>query len=208
MNNAFKIMGVLVLTCIVAGSRNANGEIIMTISDDGSDLTMSATGTYDLSGLGAEVGTIRMGRNAIVGTTKGTFGWDTETELGSKEYFIEFFGILTGTGSTDPAASTTGTTPFFVYMPTGMLSFPFDAPQSGIVNQTAIFTGVTLASLGMVPGEEVVGFWGENNIILIQTIPEPVSTGLIGLLIGCLSLSRRICVGSKPPKVTRDGKPL
>jgi hypothetical protein len=171
-------------------SDRADAEIIMTISDNGTDLTMTATGSYDVSSLEPSIGNTFLGVNAVVVPTKGNFGWDTASEEGSKEYSVEFIGDLTGTGGAAPATSTTGTSPFFFLQTESILSLPGGAPSTGEVNETAVFAGVTLASLGMVAGESMNVVW-EGDSAVIQTIPEPASLGLIGLVSGCIYFSRR-----------------
>ena len=183
-------MPVVALVAVLLVSERADAEIIMTIGDDGTDLTMTATGSYDLSLLEPSASTLLLGANALVGPSKNSFGWDTGGEGDPQEYSVEFIGSFTGTGLAISATSTTGTSPFFFYGPGGLMSLPAGAPQIGEVNETAIFAGVTLASLGMVAGETINVVW-EGDSAIIQTIPEPASVGLVALVSGGIYFSRR-----------------
>jgi hypothetical protein len=184
-----RLLAIALVATVFIG-KQADAEIIMTIGDDGTDLTMTATGSYDLSLLEPSASTLFLGINASVGPSKSTFGWDTGGEDDPQEYSVEFIGSFTGTGFANGATSTTGTSPFFFYGPGGLISLPAGAPQIGEVNETAVFEGVTLASLGMVAGETINVVW-EGDSAIIQTIPAPASVGLLALVSGGIYFARR-----------------
>lgn len=174
----------LVLT--VSSFANA-GLIIMNISDNGTDLMMTATGDYDNTGLVSQ-GSINLGANAAVAGTLPAFGWETGT---NNLFDAAFVGSLTATDNAFPASLVSTTNPFFFANLLNQVGFQASAALIGTVNESATFTGVTLASLGMLAGESVSVTWGQNQAI-IQTsavkVPEPTTLAIFALgLIGLAS---------------------
>ncbi|MFC0019428.1 PEP-CTERM sorting domain-containing protein [Roseibacillus persicicus] len=164
----------------------------MSIYDDGTDLTMTAIGAYDFSALTPSVASIQLGANASAspGILGGVFGWETTTAANS--FRVEFSKGLTGTGSLFSASSVSTSSPFFFYSTfnfqrTYYLQMVDTAPLIGSVNETAVFHGATLSSLGMVEEETVFVTWaGDSAIIQTFSVPEPshiflVSFGALGL---------------------------
>lgn len=169
----------------------ANADIIMTISDDGTDLTMTAIGTYDNTGL-VDLSDVQLGVNAMIGTAQCCHGWDTG--LPSLAYFANYSGSLTGTASTfpTPANVVATTNPFWFWHNSDRIVFQTGSPLIGSVNESATWNGLTLSSLGMVAGESVAVTWGNNKGTIqtsasTPTIPEPSTmilfgSGLAGLI--------------------------
>ena len=171
----------------------ANAAILVTISDDGTDLTMTATGSYDFSGVtnyvGGELPVIAAVAPQAAG---GIYGWYTTNA--TRNYIVNYSGSLTGSSGVFSPDSVTTTNPFYFSTDASTISFMDDAFTRGSVNETAVFNGVTLASLGMVAGESVIVTWGDDSATIqtIQTIPEPSSTLLLGLgALGILARRKR-----------------
>ena len=174
----------MLATVLVLGASVAQAGIIMNIWDDGTDLYMSATGSYDLTNV-ASVAVISLGANAAIAPTFPIFGWETGT---SANYSAAYSGVLTGTSNVFPASSTTTTNPFFFYNQVSRISFQTSAPTTGVVNEFAVFLGSTLATVGMVNGESIQVSWGRGGANEVATInvsapapvPEPATLLLLG----------------------------
>lgn len=169
----------------------AKGEFTLTISDDGTNLTMRAIGSYDVSALTPVTDPFtQLGANATVAPTvhAGLYGWETGAGVA---YTLSFSGTLTGTGQAVPASSVTTNTPFYFvtnFLGTSYFILASGAPTSGTVDETAVFNNVTIASLGMVQGQSVTASWGGDSAT-IQVVPEPTTIGLM-IVGGCAVLFR------------------
>ena len=194
MKPKLKSLSTLAATLITFGSLvgGADAAITITITDDGTNLTMSATGTYDFS-----AASIPTNQNHALGTESacapsiGVYGW--ETGAGSNTFAISSSGSLTATDSKFPADSATTTNPFFIDLNNGIIVFKSSAPLTGSVNESATFLNTTLASMGMVSGESMTVSWtGDSVTIQTSAIPEPSSALLLGLgASGLAGLRRR-----------------
>jgi hypothetical protein len=184
-----QLVGFLALGLIAC---TAKGEIFITISDDGSDLTMRATGSYDISALTPAVNPFAfLGINATVAPSvyDGIYGWETGPCVA---YTVSFSDSLTGTVQTDAASSVTTDTPFFFvvnYFGSSYFVLSTGTPTFGTVDETAVFENETIASLGMVVGESVTASWAGDSAT-IQVVPEPATVGLM-VLGGCTVLFRK-----------------
>ncbi len=187
------IITCLVLISVLLTPVAANADIIMIITDNGADLTMTATGTYDNTGLEV-LDTISLGANAVVAPTICCYGWETS---GGNIYStgMGYSGALTGTNDAFPADLVSTTNPFFFWSNNNAIVFGIDTPLSGSVNESATFFGVTLASLGMVAGESITASWGNNNAIIrtvaATPIAEPGTLALVGVGLLGMGLARR-----------------
>jgi len=165
----------------------ANASFIMTLTDDGTNLIMRATGTYDLSG--AEVSTRTepdyQSAFATPFDNGGTYGWGVGTDVLS--YKVDFVGSFTDTigGAFIPLpTSVNTTTPFYFQTMTfdgEVIRFAQGTSNTGTVNETAIWENTTLADFGMVPGETINVSWtGDSATIQTIAIPEPSTVLLVG----------------------------
>lgn len=173
----------------LASTAASHGAIIMTITDDGTNLTMRATGSYDNTGLTKASKRLVVRYETFVIPDSGLFGWSGS----SSAYEVTVVGSLTGTGNISASSSqalVTTNIPFFIFLNNGgqaSISFgPKDEesqlPISGTVDNTTVFGELTLADLGMVAGESLTVTWGTNTAtIQTSAIPEP-SAALLGLL--------------------------
>jgi MYXO-CTERM domain-containing protein len=167
------------------------GAFILSITDDGTDLTMKATGSYDLTGIGS-AGGLQLGVNAAVAPaiSGGLYGW--ESEPNTKYVPVAFSGNLTGTSNALTADFVSTTTPFNLNIGNNAIYLPTTASLTGTFDNIAIFEGVTLASLGMVAGETINVTWqGDSAIITTVNTPEPATATLALLGLGGLMMRRR-----------------
>lgn len=156
----------VVVVLVISVSHYANaGLIIMSINDNGTDLTMTATGDYDNTGLINQSG-LTLGVNAAIAGTLPIFGWETNSS--NNNFNAIYSGTLTANSNAFPASSVSTTTPFFFANIVNTISFSDTASLIGTVSESAIFENTTLASLGMISGESITVSWGENQAI-IQT---------------------------------------
>ncbi len=190
MKHKLKSVSTLAATLITFGSLvgGADAAITITITDDGTNLTMSATGTYDFSAapiLATDSDTL--GFDSAFAPTFLVYGWDAGSQ--SNTFAISHSGSLTATGDKFPADSMTTTNPFFIDLNNGIIVVSrSSAPLIGSVNETATFLNTTLASMGMVSGESLTVTWnGDSATIQTSAIPEPSSALLLGL--GALGLA-------------------
>lgn len=177
-----KLFSVMALLALGLMASSAHGAIVMTIFDDGTNLTMTATGTYDLSGV-TPINSFESDFNSAFVTPYffgGLYGWSVGNNVLS--YQVSFSASFTAGAalSTPPPTSLSTNTPFyFQYLSTGALSGPVirfaqGTPSIGSVNETAFFANTTLADIGMVAGETVTVSWsGDSAIIQTTAVPEP-----------------------------------
>lgn len=157
----------------------AKGDMILTLSDDGFNLTMTLTGDYDFSDLtpASESG---LGFPALIVPSAGIFGWETGDAPG---YTVTYSGSLSGTGVAFDPTSSSVTTPMWFYTSQSTIYLSSAFPTVGTVNNTAVFSGVTLASLGMIAGQTMTATWqgGSATISTIQAVPEPSTWALVAV---------------------------
>ena len=185
----------LAATLITFGSLagGANGAITLNITDNGTDLIMTASGSFDLTNAPAKASTSGLGANALVAPPLDAYGWETGAGT-STHYDVTFSGSLAGTANAFPADFTTVTVPFWVDFDQALLVFQ-NGVVNGSVNESATFNGITLSDLGMIGGESVTASWGlasideQITINVGSAIPEPSSALLLGL--GALSFAAR-----------------
>lgn len=186
----------------------AQALIIISITDDGSDLTMTATGSYDFTGTASAAAPDYVPEGAYLAPQSGVeiYGWSGG--LGAVAPATIFPVVKSGILTSDPGAITTTdietTFPmiFLLNAASNYVQVVDTAPLSGTVNESALFSGETLASLGMVAGQSITVTWDGDNLdptmrmAIIQTspIPEPTSAVLLGSLALGL-LARRRCLG-------------
>ncbi len=171
------------LITFISLAGGANAAILLTITDDGTDLTMTATGSYDFTAVGDNGTDQALGANAGVlpTTSGGLYGWEvTEATI---SFTVSYSGALTGTSNVFPADSITTTNPFFFDSSRSVIRFTEGTPLLGTVNETAVFNSITLASLGMVAGESVSVTWAGDSATIqtVASVPEPSSAILLGL---------------------------
>lgn len=182
MKHRLKSMSALAATLITFGSLagGASAAIVVNITDNGVNLTMTATGTYDFSSLTPNSGS-GLGANAGVGPAidSGGYGWEAS---GVGYILSPFSGTLTGLSNAFPASFVSTTNPFWINVATSSISFGAGTLAVGSVNESATFNGATLASLGMISGQSISATWTGGDSITIQTsaVPEPSSALLFG----------------------------
>ena len=187
-------MSTLAATLITFGSLagGANAAIVVSITDDGVNLTMTATGTYDFSSLTPNSGSA-FGANAgvVPAISAGGYGWEAS---GVGFVLSPFSGTLTGSSYAAPASFVSITNPFWINVATSSISFGAGTLAVGSVNESATFNGVTLASLGMLSGQSISATWTGGDSITIQTsaVPEPSSSLLFGFAALGFAARRRI----------------
>lgn len=191
------IVFVLIATSVALDSAPGYADITMNIFDDGSDLFLVASGNYDLTNAVFSKNGTNLGANAAVaGACCEAYGWETGF-LTTTRYEAVFSGALTATGDAFPATATITNTPFFFWGLGESINFVSSNPMVGSVNEWAVFENVTVASLGMVPGESITVSWGNDGMNERGTInvgfsvPEPSSV-LMGVGgVGCMLVRRR-----------------
>ena len=172
----------------ISGFANA-GLITMLITDNGTDLTMTATGDYDNTGL-TNLGAIQVGVKAFVFSGSQYYGWDI---IGTR-FAADHIGVLTGTGSvsTHILSDISGNTPFWFNGNNDYIVF--GSALIGTVNQSAVINNATLSSLGMLEGESINVTWGDNQLIIMTTpinkqVPVPAPSTLAALALGLIGLA-------------------
>ncbi|MDA7861978.1 PEP-CTERM sorting domain-containing protein [Akkermansiaceae bacterium] len=196
MIHTIKLIRTLFISLLAIGSLAVKAEaaIIMTLTDNGTDLTMRATGTYDLSG--TEVST-RFEPDypsafASPFSLEGIYGWGVGQDVLS--YRVDSTGAFTDNsgGATVPLPTSVSTTmPFYFQTQSAdgaVIRFAVGTPNNGTVNETAVWENTTLDDLGMVPGETITVSWpGDSATIQTVAVPEPSAALLLG--IGALSIA-------------------
>lgn len=170
-----------VLICLAAGV--GEGAVIINISDDGTNLTMSATGDYDLTNATPNPsGTSGLSAAIIIPGSTGLYGWNTGGQI--PLYLATFSGTLSGNRVNFSSSSTTN--PFFF---SGMQqSAAFTGGLTGSVNESATLFNNTLADFGFVAGQSISVSWGNGGVnergtvnVLSNAVPEPSTFTLLGL---------------------------
>jgi hypothetical protein len=177
-----------ILTAVGAAAltMSANADITMNIWDDGTDLYMSATGTYDMTNATPSNSYGGLGAEALMWAGTEGYGWETSYSGSSQGFAATYSGGLTGGDSSYLPSFVSTTNPFFFAGITNEIYFEGTASLIGSVDELAIFSGETLASLGMVAGETVTVSWGNGGLderatINVLGIPAPGALALLGL---------------------------
>ncbi|GHC04185.1 PEP-CTERM sorting domain-containing protein [Cerasicoccus arenae] len=172
----------LLLLAFAITSNNAMAVLVINITDNGTNLTMTATGSYDFSALSPGSG-VGLGNNAVVMPVGGggAYGWKTPGP-NADGYPITFDNTFAGiTGAITPDFFSISH-PFFVSLDNNVISIPNGSPQiaSGI-NNIAVFNGYTLSSMGITPGVINVSWAGDSAIITASAAPIPEPSTYIAL---------------------------
>ena len=169
-----------------ASPSSASAPMVVTISEVGSDVVMSASGTVDLSGLtlaqsdfgpigggglGINTATFICGSNSSYGSTYSGFtsvpsNFGSGSGGGNNSASGDIFGIIYQ-----------GTPPHFLVVPTGYTS-------GANISSTQTFTGTTLSTLGLTNGTYTYT-WSGGSIDVVVGGPAPTptptpSTGAVG----------------------------
>lgn len=190
----------------VAGADDAAAAVVITLSDDGSDLTATATGSLDLAGLGP--GLLAGGTaNGILarftapdthivelGSGPGTLvGWYTVSPP---------FEIYALTSFAAPQASSSSGTQIAIWgLNTGggaNAVFVSESYVSGTPFATSsTWSGLTVAGFGLIPGQYVNTLSNGETVTLeirsgpAQPVPLPAALPLLLAGLGALGLARR-----------------
>lgn len=199
----FPVSRSLALAAIVAAgflAPGAHASVIVTFSQSGSDVTVTATGSADLTDLSAgssasNFGTMVWGQYSrfAVGPSSGpAWIYTGLTETSGGTMYNTSASQVTGSGSGTGLA---------------LFEFPFNStsgelilPQSyssGSISSSGTFSNTTLSNLGLVTGTYVWS-WGSSHpdsitvdIGQASAAPEPSSLALAGLGAAALFLRRR-----------------
>jgi hypothetical protein len=168
-----------------AGATGATGGYLVTITQVGSDVVMTGTGTFDLTDL-TYFDTISFGGfNGGLGSTTGTFvvagGTSGDRYYGASFAKVNSFGIGGTAGGN--ASSRTGSLAGIVTDGIGGTAY-LVVPAgytSGTVTGSSTFTGQTITSLGLTAGT-YINTWGsgENADALTMIIGGTGATGSTG----------------------------
>jgi len=192
--SCFAIAIFSMLLCSISGT--AKGGIVMTLTDDGTNLTMRATGTYDVSSLTATADIDLIVNAAFAPPLDGgLYGWAVGGP--TDRYAISFDGALTGLVGALPATSVSTNTPF-IFVGNSIL-FATGTSSTGTVDETAVFAGVSFADFGMLSGETITATWGDGDVgetatistVTATAVPEPSSLLMFGIGVAALSVQRR-----------------
>ena len=185
------VWSILLASMLGVLSQQADASIAVTISDDGTDLTMRATGSYDFSQATRDSAPSHLDFNATVTPEYSIYGWQATGNYTTLNTInISVSSPLTGTGSVWPADEVSTSTPFWIDTLGNDLYIAKTTANQGTVDETAVFYGTTLADLGMVAGETMTLSWVGDSMT-VTTIPEPATFGFIGIFgIGALAVRR------------------
>ena len=176
----------------------AQASLIITVSDDGSDLTFDYSGSLDTSTLGPSTtiggfaGSFSPAAGTIFGRILGnTLRYDNAILTGSP------FG--SGAGDTlpitltppDAASGTTG----FILIPGQALVVDIGYVSGSVISGSLTYGGNTIASQGITPGPHIYTIAGsaETISLLVASVPEGDT---LALLVGGLvstALARKRC---------------
>lgn len=173
---------------LLAASASSSAAVLVTLQQIGSTLVMTATGTYNFTGV-ASAPDIGIGVPAAFRADSLIFGWETAT---NSAYAGTFTGVVTGNTNIASANTYSSTIPFYVSGTAGGPGTFFlkdGMPLSGSVNNTATFNNQSFNSLGLTPGQSMTLNLAGGNSLTLSIIPEP-STVLLSTL-GVLGLLRR-----------------
>jgi hypothetical protein len=189
------LFGALVLgASVLLAARPAHASVYtVNITQQGSDVVASGSGSFDLTGLTFEnSGSTQVEMNPSAG----------EVGMGDNNGFFDdlYFnnagfgpGLIGPTfGSGGRFFPSSGTSPDFLLPNDGSLLLPQGYASGTSMTDSSTYTGATLSSLGITPGT-YTWTWdsGANSLVLNATVPEPASLAVIGVGIGMMMTRRR-----------------
>jgi hypothetical protein len=178
------ILAHLALSCAVVAPW-CQGSVLITITESGSDVVVSGSGTLNTSGLSSGSG----GGNAAVRPTSPLYFATGSGAFGPLQVFSSIFGPSAIGSSSSLRGPTSGTGSLFGIANTSLLApsgYVSGSPLSG----TSTYAGQTFATLGLTPGN-YTWTWGSGGnadslTIAIGTVPEPSET---------LAVAGVVCLG-------------
>ena len=165
---------------------SASAPMVVTISEVGSNVVMSVSGTVDLSGLTLVSASVGPFGNGGLGISNATFVCGASGSSGSSYSGFTSVPSNFGSGSGLPNSSGTGQA-FGVMMdmaPPYLLVVPSGYTSGANITSTQTFTGQTLSSLGLTNGTYTYT-WSGGSIDVVVGGPAPTptptpSTGAVG----------------------------
>lgn len=162
----------------------ANAAVTITISEDGSDVRVQATGTLNITGT-SFLTNIGYSPNLAVNPSSGTLLFAGSHSVYTNNNTTPSFGAGAGLNTLTVTGDRFG---FEALSPTESLLFvPSGFVSGSSISSEGVFAGSTLTSLGVLPGTYVYTL--PNDSINITVIPETTSAILLGL--GSMSLLAR-----------------
>ncbi len=177
-----------------------HADVIDNISQSGSNVVSTYSGTIDLTDLTFE-GTHTMAEPGVQSVVAREYFTPTPNYTGNEYGGISGPGAIGGMGGFFFVDATTSTgDPFgFFAFPTEGLILPTTYVSGSPITGTDTWDDTTLAALGLIPGHfpgTYTWTWGsgadaDSLVVNITAVPEPSSGILLGLALVCVGLCAR-----------------
>lgn len=195
----------LLTAAVLMGSAAARGAVLITISEQGEDVVATGSGSLQTAAL-FFLGTSPDPMQSVVN------GGAAAIVIGNGGYAIhEGASGPSGFGTVNIHAASISSGDLFGVGASGMaIVTPFGYTQGELLSATSVWSGTTIAGLGLTPGT-YTWTWGQGpdfDSLTVEIVPEPSAAGLLGTgLLGFLFFRRRPFEG--PPNLrNRNGRAL